>query len=1041
MSDKILKALMQLFALIASPGKTEQTREIVVYNFLKEKLNTELAKQYLSIFKDYYHTYQKRQSKTQKNKFITVSSVKLLTICTLLNKELTIKERYIVLIRLVEFIRSQEKPSEQVYEFLRVIADTFMIPEQDFDAIEKFVFNEPDFFEKYQENILIISKDEPKYPKVKYIYSSGLDGRIIVYNLSRINLHIFKFFNEKELFLNQHILKPDTIYTFSYGSSLRTSRIKPIYYSEIISAFTLDKIKTHITFEVDRVTYQFPDGKIGIHETSLIEKSGKLVGILGASGSGKTTLLNVLNGNYTPLTGKVLINGLDLHKNKEQLKAVIGYVPQEDFLIEELTVFENLYFGAKLSFGNYTDFQIRKAVIKLLKELGLYEIKDQIVGSPLNRMISGGQRKRLNIALELIRQPPILFLDEPTSGLSSIDSENIMDLLKELTLKGKLVFVVIHQPSSDIYKMFDRILLLDTGGYLIYNGPPIEAISYFKSSVHQADWNDSECPVCGTVKSEQIFKIVEAHVLDEHGRPTSIRKITPREWYLRFKKFEATRSRRRKVFLVRDLPKTDFKKPSKLKQLRIFLARDLLSKISNIQYVVLNTLETPILALILSFLIRYWNIVEHKKYLLFYNDNLPVYLFMSVIIAVFIGISVSAQEIIKDREIRQRESFLNLSRGSYLLSKMFILFAISAFQALTYVLIGNNIMGIHELMWKYWFILFSIWFSANLMGLNISDAFKSSVTIYILIPFLIIPQIILSGVLVPFDKLNPDISKPTKIPWYGELMTARWGYEALAVIQFRDNSYERLFYPYDRIMAQAGYVKDYWVPNMINQITFLRNNKKIDKAYEDAVQLLYNELNADYFWNHILKKDFNPKKINIHNITPDLLKKIDSYLRAIKNYYIIVYNNTSSQKSDFIRKLEAKYGAKYLVNLKEKYHNDKLEEFVKNIGKTRILEYHNRFYRKINPIFFDGKGKLLKAHFYAPYKTLFNLKIDTFWANSIVLWLFSLVLYIMLQYRLLYYFLKYTDILYSRLSYSFGKKRMKKQRSKLLRILIKPLVR
>ena len=1041
MSDKILKALMQLFALIASPGKTEKAREVVVYNFLKEKLNTELAKHYLNIFKEFYKTYQKRQSKTQKNKFIAVSSVKLLTICTLLNKELTIKERYIVLIRLVEFIKSQEKPSEQVYEFLQVIADTFLIPEQDLDAIKKFVFNENDFLEKYQENILVIAQDPPPYPRVKYIYSSGLEGQIIVFNLAKINLHIFKFFNEKELYLNQHLLKPDTIYTFSYGSSLRTPRIRPIYYSEIISAFTLDKIKTHITFEVDRISYQFPNGKIGIHEMSFIEKSGKLIGILGASGSGKTTLLNVLNGNYKPLTGKVLINGLDLHSNKEKLKAVIGYVPQEDFLIEELTVFENLYFSAKLSFGNYDDFKIRKAVIKLLKELGLYEIKDQVVGSPLNRMISGGQRKRLNIALELIRQPPILFLDEPTSGLSSADSENIMDLLKELTLKGKLVFVVIHQPSSDIYKMFDRILLLDQGGYLIYNGPPIEAISYFKSSVHQADWSDSECPVCGTVKSEQIFKIVEAHVLDEHGRPTSIRKISPREWYLNFKKFEATKLRRRKVFLVRELPKTDFKIPSKLKQLRIFLARDLLSKISNVQYVLLNTLETPILALILSFIIRYWSIVEQKKYLLYYNDNLPVYLFMSVIIAVFIGISVSAQEIIKDREIRQRESFLNLSRGSYLLSKVIILFAISAFQALTYVLIGNSIMGIKEMMWKYWFILFSVWFSGNLMGLNISDAFKSTVTIYILIPFLIIPQIILSGVLVPFDKLNPRISSPTRIPWYGEIMSARWGYEALAVIQFRDNSYEKNFYPYERIMADASYVKDYWIPTLINKITFLRNASKNDPQYKDAIKLLYNELNSNHDWNNILKKNFDPRSITEQKLNKTLLDKIEKYLRELKNYYIIIYNNTSEKKNAFISQLQKKYGTEYLVQLKLKYHNDKLEEFVKNIGKIRIMEYHHRLYRKINPIYYDGEGNFLKAHFYAPYKRLLSYKIDTFWANILVLWLFSLLLYIMLHFRIIYYILKYTEILYSRLSLSMGNNHIKKPRPRIIRAFIKILVK
>jgi ABC-type multidrug transport system ATPase subunit len=159
------------------------------------------------------------------------------------------------------------------------------------------------------------------------------------------------------------------------------------------------------------------------------------------------------------------------------------------------------------------------------------------VGSPLNKKISGGQRKRLNIALELIREPAILFLDEPTSGLSSRDSENILDLLKELTLKGKLVFVVIHQPSSDIFKMFDKLLILDTGGYLIYNGDPIESIIYYKSRVQHANWNESECTLCGNVNPEQIFNIVESKVLDEYGNPTRARKISPSEWNQHFKRF------------------------------------------------------------------------------------------------------------------------------------------------------------------------------------------------------------------------------------------------------------------------------------------------------------------------------------------------------------------------------------------------------------------------------------------------------------------------------------------------------------------------
>src|SRR6056297_2995690 len=203
---------------------------------------------------------------------------------------------------------------------------------------------------------------------------------------------------------------------------------------------------------------------------------------------------------------------------------------QDDLLISELTVYQNLYYNAKLCFKDKTEDEIDGLVSKTLTSLGLYERKNLKVGSPLNKTISGGQRKRLNIALELIREPSILFVDEPTSGLSSRDSENVMDLLRELALKGKLIFVVIHQPSSDIYKMFDDMMILDTGGYQVYFGNPVEGVMYFKKIDAQINSDVGECPTCGNVNPELIFNIIEAQVVDEYGRYTTQRKVSPPRW-------------------------------------------------------------------------------------------------------------------------------------------------------------------------------------------------------------------------------------------------------------------------------------------------------------------------------------------------------------------------------------------------------------------------------------------------------------------------------------------------------------------------------
>ena len=245
--------------------------------------------------------------------------------------------------------------------------------------------------------------------------------------------------------------------------------------------------------------------------------------------------------------------------------------------------------------------------------------------------------------------------------------------------------------------------------------------------------------------------------------------------------------------------------PGWFNQLKIFIRRDVLSKLANQQYVLINFLEAPLLAFILSFLVRFYNTDEFLRhgYIFGENENIPAYLFMAVVVALFIGLTVSAEEIIKDRKIRKREKFLNLSNSSYLMSKIVILFVLSAVQTMMFVLIGNSILGIKGMWFDYWLVLFSVSCFANLLGLNVSSAFNSAITIYILIPFLIIPQLLLSGVLVKFDKLNPSVTEQGVVPFWGEVMVSRWGFEALAVNQFVNNKYERLFYSFEKKYEQA----------------------------------------------------------------------------------------------------------------------------------------------------------------------------------------------------------------------------------------------
>jgi ABC-type multidrug transport system ATPase subunit len=346
-----------------------------------------------------------------------------------------------------------------------------------------------------------------------------------------VDMYFVKYIGDESNVLNGFIMQTNRVYLFSHGSTIKTQAGDALYYSDLVADFNDELKTTKLSFNATVEEFKFPNGAVGLRNVVISEGPGKLIGIMGASGAGKTTLLHVLAGLGKPSKGQVLINGFDINTEKDRIHGVIGYVSQDDLLIEELTVYQNLYYNAKLCFSDFTEPQLHARVMEVLENLGLDQRKDLRVGSVLDKTISGGQRKRLNIALELIREPAVLFLDEPTSGLSSRDSENVIDLLKELSLKGKLIFVVIHQPSSDIYKMFDKMVIMDTGGYPAYYGPPVEAVTYFKKSTHQVDSNRGQCETCGNVNPEQIFNIIEAKVVDEYGQPTSKRKINPSQWH------------------------------------------------------------------------------------------------------------------------------------------------------------------------------------------------------------------------------------------------------------------------------------------------------------------------------------------------------------------------------------------------------------------------------------------------------------------------------------------------------------------------------
>jgi ABC-type multidrug transport system ATPase subunit len=1001
MSEEILKALIRLFAVISKQdgGVTEGERDYVMA-FFRQQLGHDDIDKYIALY-DTYTDYGKDEAKSSTTTI--EDSVLALRVSKKINQTLTQRQKIIAIIESIGLINSDDHISDFELRVLDTVATIFNISDETLTLLREFVTAEE--LHAYNESSVLIAGHQIRERSDALFLEIAIAGQLTFIYEKNTDLYLVKYEGNEDLSLNSIPIVPRKSYLFSVGSTIKLPRGQSIYFSDIIYRFTRLRDRDKLSFIATDLEFRFPKSDNGLKKITIEESEGQLIGIMGASGSGKTTLLRLLAGILAPSNGSIKLNGLNISEIETHMEGSIGYVPQDDILFEDLTVYQNLYYNARLSLSNKTDEELDDLITTGLKNLGLTHTKDLKVGNVLKQTISGGQRKRLNIALELTRQPPVLFVDEPTSGLSSRDSENVIDLLKELTLLGKLVFVVIHQPSSDIYKMFDKVIIMDVGGYPIFSGNPIEAISYFKSVSQQLDHSKVICEACGNVNPEQIFNIIEAKVVDEFGNFSDKRKITPEKWYEYYK----TKLRKPEVEEIRDRPANLFKIPSLFAQFSIFLQRDVLSKLSDVQYLLVNLLEAPLLALILAYVIRYKN-SSTGEYLFLNNDNIPAYLLMSIIVALFLGLSVSAEEIIKDRKLRAREQFLHLSKSSYLLSKVAILFTLSAFQILTFVLIGNSILELREMTWSFWLILFSTATFANILGLNISSAFRSAITVYIVIPVILIPQMILSGLLFNFDKLNSTISSQGVVPLLGDSMTSRWALEALAVDLFKNNNYEYPIYEVESKMRNASFKSAYWTKEMKNKVNFVTNNflnedKVVRENVKDALLTIKNELKNETFKGSLAGIDLDSALI-IERISPRVILTLHTYLRETVSHYDEISVAAQKKMDRIIGLLENSDRYDYdVTRYKKLYFNDNLASLVRNSDtKDRIVEVDNHFIRKIDLVFFEpqipSNTLNYRAHMYAPAKHFLGMKVDTFWFNIGVIWSMTAILYLTLYFDL-----------------------------------------
>ncbi len=586
--------------------------------------------------------------------------------------------------------------------------------------------------------------------------------------------------------------------------------------------------------------------KVLLDHVSFKALPGDMIALMGPSGAGKTTLLLALNGYLPPTSGQVRINGEDLYTIYDALRGSIGYVPQDDIVHPELTVFEAVKYSARFRLPpDYSEEEIDRRVDETLRDLGLEGVRNLQIGKPEKKVLSGGQRKRVNIALELVTDPVILFLDEPTSGLAADDTTALIHLLAELTKKtGKTIVMTIHQPAKDEFEKFNLCFIMGYGGIPTYFGPTGDAAYSFFGSIQARTSQPAHRRVDNPRDMFDMLNVRERLTHDEMkrvnpnaGRPVA-RIEAAKAWRAEFFRnenpvFQKMFSGRRSIGTApaaRGAPhRSDV---AVLRQLGLLLSRYWKVKLRDRMGAAIMFLQAPIIGVLLWLVfggqtsaVPFWclgalqelsqkNSMDQSATTNLLNSMQPTTdhtaaMFFVVVSCVWFGTSNAAREIVTERAIYLRERMVNLRLLNYVLSKYILLSFFCVLQCTMLLGIVFLALGFRGGLTAFLIELgnlVALAMNATALGLCVSTLVASAEAAMALTPIALIPQVVLGGLMVPMTT-NPNL-KPLMY-----LMPSRWGFEGAIAS-------ERM-----AIAGSAAWTMDLHKPDLTSLPDFIQNGR------------------------------------------------------------------------------------------------------------------------------------------------------------------------------------------------------------------------
>lgn len=785
---------------------------------------------------------------------------------------------------------------------------------------------------------IIVSNDPSALGSGDLLLSPGLAGRTVLkirFDAREAKGTLEVVETERGIMVNGHPVRATTeLYD---GALIRISANQSIRCR--FSEGLLDEERSLIqTLQVRDLIHDFGPQNRALDNLSFEVQRGEMLCIIGPSGSGKSTLLTALSGQLAPTRGHIRLNGLSLYDHLERLSPLIAYMPQEEALNPQLTVREHLRHASTIRRPHLSTAEHERRVDSILAELGLQSLARRRVGSRGEKTLSGGERSRLNLGLDLGSAAEIFLFDEPISGLSSKDSEHVAETLRSLAL-DKIVIASLHRPGPQVLRLFDKVLLIDKNGHLAFFGSPQAMIAYFREACEELGIAHPSISAKVPLGADFVFDVLETplHAIGGGENTGAARRFPPSFWQERFESVTLVHSFHSSPTNSPPTRLGELQSPERMpipvrrrRRLREGFAlltthfqRSLLSKLRNKGTIYSTLLEAPILAAFIGITLRS---SPEGAYDFATALHIPAYLFLTATVGMFLGLTNSATEILRDRPMLRRERNCRPGSPLYLAAKFGALALVAAVQCFTYIVVGNYFLEIRGMTLEHWFWMTLTAWTGTALALLISSLVKTERAALTSVPLLLVPQMLLAGALVPFQEMNRGLFQESNInrerggvPVPASIMPLRYAYEAMVVTQATRNSFE---IERDRIQRKIESMKEEspakMSPEQDSRFRVLRNGltKLLAAGASDPEK-------AEELATRITEVSRRGKRLEMETLKvwPDQ----DSKARPISEFYVnnridLLYQQAESFRTD----------------IRNKYPRNVFLARWKNIGKSKV---------------------------------------------------------------------------------------------------------